>query len=227
MRVGPPPPIPAVDHTSNPEGVKAVARHGYGVIGISNFTSGHRESEAEAIAQGQKIGADLVLIIDPRYSGTVSGQVPIVIPTVDTSVTRGSATAYGSGGTATAYGTSTTTTYGTQTDYVPYSVNRYQFAAIFFIKRHYSLGVNFRDLTDQERQAIQSNSGVYVGNVVDDTPAFNSNVLVGDIITSINGRTIPNRDTATQICKELSGHTVSIRLMRNGRAIEKSVHLSR
>ena len=225
LRTTPPPAVPAIDHTSNPAGVAAILRHGYGVIGISNFTSGHRESDQAAIAQGKEVAADLVLVVDPRYSGTVSGQIPITTPTTNTSVTNETATAYGPRGTATAYGTSTTTTNGSRTDYIPYNINRYQYAAIFFIKRHYSLGANFRDLTDQERQTIQSNSGVYVVTVVDGTPAFNGNILVGDIITGINGQTVPNHEVASQLCKEFSGHTVTIQISRNGKTIEKKVRL--
>ena len=226
LRVAPPPATPAVDHTSNPVGVMALIRHGYAVLGISTFTSGHSESDEDAITQGQKVGADLVLIVDPRYTGTVSGQIPITIPTADTSVTHGSATAYGTGGSATAYGTSTTTTYGTQTDYVPFNINRYQFASFYFIKRHYSLGAIFRDLTDEQRRMIQSNSGAYVSVVVDGTPAFNSNILVGDIVTSINGHSAANHEIASQLCKQFGGQTVSIRLVRGGRIIEKKYPLT-
>ena len=110
--------------------------------------------------------------------------VPVTSPTTSTSHTSGTATAIGSGGTATAFGNSTTTTYGSQTSYVPMTVNRYDYGAAYFVKWRYILGAVWRDLTNEERTSLQSNSGIYITLVVDDTPAFRNDVLVEDIIVN-------------------------------------------
>ena len=103
-------------------------------IGYSSFTSGHRQKDDDAIDQGKKVGADLVLILDPQYAESVTTSVPLTTPTATTSYTNGMATAYGTGGSAVAFGNSTTTTYGTNTTYVPMTVNRYQYGALYLVK---------------------------------------------------------------------------------------------
>lgn len=88
---------------------------------------------------------------------------------------------------ATAYGNSTTTTYGSQTSHVPMTFNRYEFGAAYFVKKKFTFGANYRDLTNEERAALQSNSSIYVDSVVNDTPAFRNDLLVGDIIAKLDG----------------------------------------
>ena len=181
--MAPPPAIPLLEHPSIPDRGPYL-RRGYVPIGYSSFYSIHNESEQGAIAQGQKVGADLVVIVNPSYSGSVTTHVPVTSPTTSTSHTSGTATAIGSGGTATAFGNSTTTTYGSQTSYVPMTVNRYDYGAAYFVKWRYILGAVWRDLTNEERTSLQSNSGIYITLVVDDTPAFRNDVLVEDIIVN-------------------------------------------
>ena len=115
----------------------AYAKRGYVQIGNAMFNSGRDEPETAAVHQGQKVGADLVLILNPKYTGSVTSSVPITTPTTNLSYTSGTATAYGSGGTVTAYGNSTTTTYGTTTNYVPITVNRSDYGAVFFVKQRF------------------------------------------------------------------------------------------
>ncbi len=160
----------------------AYKRKGYDLIGYSSFTSGYSQTLADAQKQGVKVGADLVVVIDPKYEETRTASVPITTPTRQTYVTNGTATAYGSGAPVTAYGNSTTTAYGSQTNYVPMSADRYHFEAIYYVKQtHFVLGAYFRDLNDDERQALQSNRGAYIVTVVDGSPALKADILVGDI----------------------------------------------
>ena len=228
MRSGPAPAVPALERTDQaPKAViEAYARHGYGMIGYSSFTSGRNASEDGAIKQGQAVGADLVVVMSPKYAGSVTTSVPITTPTSQTSYTTGTATAYGSnGGSATAYGNATTTTYGSRTSYIPMTINREQFGAIYLVKTKYIFGASWRELTNAERQQIQSNSGLYVTNIIDDSPAFNANVLVGDIILTINGQPIGSQEQAVKTFRTLKGQTVELSLERGGHVIQKSVTL--
>jgi len=227
-RNGPPPATPSLERTDQPPKavVEAYARHGYGMIGYSSFTSGRNASEEGAVKQGQAVGADLVVVMSPRYAGSVTTSVPITTPTSQTAYTTGTATAYGSnGGSATAYGNSTTTTYGSRTTYIPMTINREEFGAIYFVKRKYIFGANWRDLTNDERQQIQSNSGLYVTSIVDDTPAFKANVLVGDIILAIDGQPLGSQEQATKAFYALKGQTVELSIERGGHVIQKAVTL--
>ena len=93
-------------------------------VGYSSFTSGGEIDWDDAIAQAKKIGASAVLFYDPKFESSSSGAIPITTPNVTTTYSTANATAYGSGGTVSAYGTGTTTTYGSQTMMIPYTVNR-------------------------------------------------------------------------------------------------------
>lgn len=224
-RAAPPPSTPLVERSPVAPNQDLYARRGYAVIGYSSFSSGHNESEKNAIAQGVKVGADLVVIVNPSYAGSVTSQIPITTPTTSTSYSNGSATAYGSGGSVTAYGNSTTTTYGSKTNYIPMTTNRYNYGAVYFVKRSYALGVNLRDLTNEERATLQSNSGVYVTAVVNDTPAFRGDILAGDIIVKIDGQVVYGQKAVSDALAHKRGQNLTLTIFRNGRFIEKTISL--
>lgn len=201
------------------------ARRGYEVIGYSAFTSGRAPDDDDAIDQGKKVGADVVVILGSQYAGSVTTSIPITTPTATTSYTNGMATAYGTGGSAIAFGNSTTTTYGTSTTYVPTTVERFQYGAVYLVKVRYRLGVKWRDLTDGERQQLQTNHGVYVTTVVDDTPAYQSDILPGDVITAIDGSRIDGPADANEMLSTRNGRTVELTIVRQGKTISKTVAL--
>ncbi len=227
-RVAPAPPKPASERAGGDinEVFATYLRRGYGAIGFSSFNSGMDESDASAMAQGAKVGADLVVIIDPNHTETRTASVPITTPTTSTSHTTGSATAYGAGGSATAYGNSTTTTYGSQTNYVPITVNRYDYGAIYFVKTRPSFGAYFRDLNDDERRQLQTNKGTVISLIVDGSPAYDSDVLVGDVIVAVNGKAVNGIDGLMGLIKENRGKVVTVSILRGQELISKSVSLS-
>ena len=196
------------------------------MIGNSMFNSGKSESEDSAVRQAQEVAADLVLILNPKYTGSVTSSVPITTPNTTTSYSTGTATAYGPRGTATAYGSGTTTTYGTTTNYVPITVHRSDFGAIYFVKQKFNLGIFPRELSDSERQDLQSNKGVAVKIVVDGTPAYNSDILVGDIITMIDGAVVSNPQSFSQLLRERKGKLIKLSLIRRNQHIEKEIQLT-
>jgi membrane-associated protease RseP (regulator of RpoE activity) len=138
----------------------------------------------------------------------------------------GSATAYGAGGSVTAYSSGTTTTYGSQTTYVPITVHRSDYGALFFIKRRFTLGAFTRDLNDSERQEHQTNKGVVVRLVADNTPAFDADILVGDVVTAIDGVSVQNSDSFRDLQREKRGKQALISILRRGQRLEKIVHLN-
>lgn len=229
IRAAPPPKDPTVERGQPVEGsviYAAYGKRGYVPIGYSAFNSGRAESEPSAIDQGRRVGADLVLILNPQYTGTVATSVPITTPTTSTSYTTGTATAYGSGGSASAYGSSTTTTYGSQTNYIPMSVDRSNYGAVYFIKRNYTLGVQPRDLSDQERQQFQTNQGVMVMYIVDNTPAFFADILPGDVISRVDDVAASNSMVFSDLLSQSVGKKVKIDILRGSQQIQKSVQLS-
>jgi len=73
---------------------------------------------------------------------------------------------------------------------------------------------------------LGSNKGVKVILVVNDSPAFNNDVLVGDILLTINGRPIASPETLGPRFEELSGTTVELGIMRGEKSIAKLVSLN-
>ena len=147
-------------------------------------------------------------------------------PTATTSYTNGAATAYGSGGPAMAFGNSTTTTYGTSTEYVPVTVQRSKYTAGYFVKAHVRFGANLRDLSDSERQQFQTNRGAYVITVVDDSPAYNSDILPGDVIVGINVQAPEHGYTGlNQLIDTYRGRTVTVSIVRGGKMLSKQVSI--
>jgi len=230
-RSAPPASDPQVIHLASPRfdqnAQSAYARQGYEMIGYSAFTGGRAPDDDDAVDQGRKVAADLVVILSPQYVGSVTASIPITTPTATTSYTNGSATAYGTGGSAVAFGNSTTTTYGTSTTYVPTTVERFQYGAVYLVRYRYHLGLKWRPLTDEERQLLQTNHGLYVMTVVDGTPAYQSDILPGDVITAVDGSRVDGPTDATQLLAARAGSTVELTIIRQGKTISKGVSLSR
>ncbi len=228
-RAASPPATPIVERSQPGNSqliLDAYAKRGYVMVGHSTFNSGMPESEDSAVQLGREVGADLVLILNPKYTGSVISTIPITTPTTTKSYSSGSATAYGPGGPVTAYGTGTTTTYGSTTEYVPLTVHRTDYGAVFFVKQRFGLGIFTRDLSDDERQEFQSNKGATVRLVVDGTPAFDADILVGDVIMAVDGRNISSAKALSELLRESAGRLIALSIVRRGQRIEKSVQLN-
>jgi len=115
---------------------------------------------------------------------------------------------------------------GTTTNYVPITVHRSDYGAIYFIKQRSALGIIMRDLTDAERQELQTNKGAAVRLIVDGTPAFDADILVGDVITGIDGVAVSSAQTFRELLRERRGRLVSLSIVRRGQHIEKAVQLN-
>jgi len=228
-RVSPPPTVPIIERAQPGDHqaiLNAYAKRGFTMIGSSSFNSGQAESEDGAVRQGQDLLADLVLILSPRYTGSVTSAIPITTPSTSTSYSNATATAYGSRGSVTAYGTGTTTTYGTTTNMVPITIQRSDYGAVYFVKRRFNLGAYTRDLTDTERQELQTNKGAVVGLVVDGSPAFNADLLVGDVVLSIDGIAVVNTQGFYSQLGERRGKQIALQLRRRGQTLEKNIVLN-
>lgn len=203
---------------------KNMTRSGYIFIGQSNFNAGSA-NDSDAITHARNVGADIVLVY-VNYTDTQSGSMPLTLPDNRSSSSFGSATAFGPGGSATAFGSSYTTTYGTRTTYIPYNIRRHDYHASFWARaKPAPFGAQFDDLSDAQRQQIQSNKGASVLIVVDGSPAFQSDILDGDIIRNINGVDITNALHCVDIISQNRGKKISLSIVRNGETIEKDVQL--
>lgn len=220
IRVSAPPPIPAIERAlfSDRDALMAKYRkRGYLVIGESSFNTGERVSDDQALKQGQAVGADLVLIFLPQYTRSVTSSKPLTTPTMNTSYTTGP------GGLVPPYSNATTGAYGRNTTYVPFTADHYDYGAIYFVKRRLRIGAFVRNLNELERQLLQTNQGVVVMTIVNDSPAYKADILPGDMITAMDGERVTNHEGFTRMAAERKGRMIIFSLVRQGRVIEKSL----
>jgi hypothetical protein len=209
MRVAPPPAIPIVERAQPGDSMTildAYAKRGYIMIGNSMFKTGHPESEDSAVRQARDVGADLVLILNPRYAGTVTYNIPI---TTLTRAPKDSSQALDD-----------------ITSYAPATIALSDYGAVYFVKQRFELGVFSRDLNDAERQELQTNQGAVVRLVVDGSPAFNADLQIGDVVTAVHGVAIANAQAFNELLRERGGKQVAISIVRRGQRLEKTVQLN-
>lgn len=208
------------------ENSRQMYEDGYIQLGYSSF-NGPLEEPESAGTWGRAIRAAVVIVYS-KFSNTVTGLAPITTPTVNTSYTTTNATAYGSnGGYVNAYGNGTTTTYGTQTNYIPYSVDRYNQGAQYFIKaKPLIFGAWVQDLSQERRQELSSNKGVEIYVVVKGSPAFKADFFRGDIIKRIGKNEIMQVSDYHAAIAEFAGKEVEFEIIRNGRKLKKKAELN-
>lgn len=198
----------------------------YIMVGYSSFNAGN-VNENDVYAQAKKVQATAIVLYS-QYTNTVSGSMPLTLPNTQTSKTNISGNVYGSGGYANYSGYVNTTTYGTKTTYIPYSVSRYDYGATYWVNRKYTtFGLILIDLDADLRAEIQSNKGMLVEAVINNSPAFWSDIFRGDILKSIGTIDIYDTNNYVEALKEYAGRTEKVVILRNGKLIEIKVTLNK
>lgn len=172
--------------------VKTARIAGFYAIGSSDFV-GPQERDANIIEQAMKIRASMVLV-SSSFTERRTIDSSITVPNNSTSFSRGTV----SNGVGAATYSGMTTTYGTKEIPFTTSVDRYEQHAVFMAmpKRKPKFGLYFKPLNQAMRRQIESNSGVVVEIVVEDSPAFIGNIIEGDILTELNGVPLSNVERA-------------------------------
>jgi serine protease Do len=111
---------------------EAYEKRGYVLIGSSAFNSDQRESETAAIAQARKVGAELVVIVNPRHTGSTTRSVPLRVQASDRNTPVAS---FGTGNDVTFREIDRPRTYGTQAVNVAMTVHHTDFGAGYFVKQ--------------------------------------------------------------------------------------------
>ena len=199
--------------------------NGYGIVGYSSFNAGN-VNENDVFVQAKKVHAS-VIVLYSQYTNTVSGSLPLTLPDNQTSTTSAYGSVYGSGGYGTYTGSATTTTYGTKTTYIPYSVRRYDYSATYWIKmKEPRIGTYVVDLDADKRAEIQSNKGMLIEAVIKNSPAYRSDIFRGDILRKIGDVDIYDGKSFQEALEKYAGQTVSVIIYRDGEIIEKQIQLN-
>jgi hypothetical protein len=223
-----PPDIPNHIRGTNPAtDAESMAENGYSMIGQSLFNCKEID-ERQAIKHGKKVHADTVITYS-QYTHTLSGMAPMTVPNTQYSTTNISGNVYGRGYSSFS-GTANTTTYGTQTTYVPYHVRRYDYLATYWIKlkpESFGLGIYFDDLPDEIKQKIESNRGVIILAVVKNTNAYRADIIKGDVILRANNKIINDKNAFQDLIKDMQGQTVNFEIFRNNNIIYKEIKIGK
>ena len=104
--------------------------------------------------------------------------------------------------------------------------SRLAYNALYFVKRKIPprLGIIHKNLPPELRQELERNTGVVVSVVIDDSPAFYSNIIEGDVIISVNGTPVRNTEYFRELL-DVSGDECRFEILRKGNLIEKVVQL--
>lgn len=217
---------PEIIDGANPQSdLLAQESDGYMPIGYADFSAAPGFVPRDgAVKQGVQIGADRILVYS-QYQGTVNTAIPITTPTQQTTYYNGTATAFGSGGSTTAFGSGTATTVGTQTQFMPLSISRYEFLAIYLVKAKVWFGAVCLSLTPEAAQAVGTVDAVRVAVVVHGSPAAAAGLVPGDIVTAIDGKPFDSAKGFVPMLKANAGRHVSLTVIRGGASLTKDVSL--
>jgi hypothetical protein len=210
---------------NNPkEDTVVMLEKGYGLLGYSSF-NGANVDQNLVLDQAEKVNAEVVLYYK-NYTHTISGSYSLVLPDNKTTTTYTSGNVYGGGDVASYSGTSTSTTYGTTTTEVPYSVARYDYFASYWIKlKPKPFGAYLIDIPSDLAEEIGTNKGALIKAVIKGSPAFMADVLRGDVVKSINGIEVIDSKTALDLIRQNVGKKISVNLLRKGKAVKKHFQL--
>lgn len=234
--VPPPPALQRLPYSGEPtlmasfdgleKDINKLYEEGYGVVGTSDFV-GPAGKKEDALAQAKAVGAAIVLLRS-KYQSTKSGAMPLTLPTSQTTYSSGTFNSFGGSGQRPVSGmySGSSTTYGTGTTYIPYSVDRYDQTAVFLapIERK-GAGLLLRNLTPAERQDLGTNKGVAVDTVRKGSPAYAIDIVPGDVILSINGQSVLDQPSAGALLLGARGSTVTLAMVRKGEPTTKEMSI--
>jgi hypothetical protein len=196
----------------------------FNIVGYSHFNAGN-VNENGAIEQAKKVHASVICLYS-KYTGSISGAMPMTLPDTTTSTSSLYGNIQGPGGFASYSGNLNTTTYGTKTTYIPYTVHRSDYFATYWIKmKPLRFGVHIRDLPPEVKQRIGSNKGVLIYAVTKGSAAFQADILKGDVLRAIGKVEIIDMDSMQKALAEYDDKEVDIVVIRGDKEIHKAVKL--
>lgn len=184
---------------------------GYLLLGRSKFT-GPAVNPGEARSLAKEVGASVVLV-QQEFVESVAEAVPVSewIPPrevtytmrqeVDGEIVEREVTREVQG--------------EFQTRYVPETTDYYEHRATYWAKSKPPIfGVLVHSMQDRDRQRIGSNRGVVVSAVINDSPAFDADILRGDVITAVSGTVMTSPDQFFDYVVANQGKEVQVELAR-------------
>lgn len=207
--------VPVNDHVS---AAKEMAQNGYVLIGDVMFPGRPLNSILFKTHCGRKGAEKALLSIDLASSKTFQ------IPYTHQNVSYAQTTIQGQRGNY--LGNLSTTSKNYETRYITYNVNSYRNWSSYWIKAKPPIfGAYYDELPDSAKYESESNYGAYVYLIVKNSPAYFSNIIIGDVITAVDGRKVFTPSEFTDVIMEKSGKEIAIELKRKGESRTVKVRL--
>jgi hypothetical protein len=200
---------------------------GYLMIGFSKF-DGTDIDEALALQQAKKIGADVVLV-QKKFTKSLTETVAITQwPANETTeITEDTDYTGNRGPKKVKRRIEVTTSRGPETVLVPKQVDYYEHSTTFWKKLEKPIfGAVVIDLSDELKQKLETNRGLVIRNIVMDSPAYNGDLLKGDIILKINGQPAPGSKKFYDDMITHAGKKMKLTILRGEKTLEKSILLN-
>lgn len=194
--------------------------NGYIMVGYSKF-DGPTEDFDLALSQAKAIGADLVLV-QRRFDKTMTETVTFTeFPPDETTTINESADVIGSKGNIQRVEkrTDVRTSRGPETVYVPKSVDYFEHSATYWRKLDRPVFGGFvQDLSDEQKQKLETNHGLVIKAVMVDSPAHQADILKGDIILKVDGNQPPSVRKFYEDLNAKAGQDVELTILRGEKA---------
>jgi len=152
---------------------------GYLRIGNGFYPSSTPEMRSIALHQGQRVGADKILLYASSASATADA------------------------------GNTTAST----------------LTAAYYVHFKPPFGASFRDLNATEQQALGVSGGVNLGAIIGGTPAASANLLAGDAVLTLDGKSIANKAAFQDLLRANAGKRVTLGINRDGVLIMRTVRV--
>jgi hypothetical protein len=203
---------------------------GYVLLGKAKFRD-KKLDESLALQQGKAVGAWVVLVAN-KYVNTVTESVPFSQWTPDQTTITSETTQIRHDSEKppeTIQRQTVQTVQGElQTSYVPENVEYYDYSACFWAKaKPPILGVLVQPLGDDLKKKFETNKGVSVFVVINGSPAFNADILKGDLLMSLAGEEITTPDQFFDIVARHAGQTVDLGIIRGDKSVDIRLKLNR
>lgn len=108
----------------------------------------------------------------------------------------------------------------------------YNYIVLFYVKDLFykqpdMLGIRMANIPINERPLYQRNTGVYVDQLTHDSKAYNANILVGDVIISINNRTTLSPEELNKVKQEelKKTKTLNLKILRIVKGDRKEIEI--
>jgi hypothetical protein len=212
----PPPPTPELYRGGSDDAadLRALLENGYLPLGTAGFHAAAAADSRQAVEQGKRIGATLVVLYGASTGAAAGGPLTALpfhprTPGDDAE----SQVASVAGGQA---------TIGS----LPAPARTDHLATYWAKSRPPVLGIYSRALGEQEKARMMRNDGIVVMEVANGSPAAAAGIQEGDVIVAIDGKPILDANAVPAFLDSIAGRKVRINVRRDGSPLSMMVQLN-